>query len=111
MAMVVRFGDLLQELQSAGKSGALYVSIRERSEDMARFYFQKGDICHIRYGSAIGGDCLDILQYYTLDSASFFDGIRAPGAPAKVLPATGDIIARFQKDPQSVRAKVDLTDL
>jgi hypothetical protein len=54
--------DLLREMHSGKKNGALYISIKEQSEDVARFYFRNGDIYHVRYGSAIGRDCLDILQ-------------------------------------------------
>ena len=105
MAPVKRFADLLQELQNGRKSGALYVSIAEKSEDMARFYFRNGDLYHVRYGTAIGNDCLDILEFYTMNSASFYDGIDAPDTPSKDLPATADIIARFRKSGQSVKAR------
>jgi hypothetical protein len=37
MAQVKLFADLLQELRSGKKNGALYISIAEKSEDMARF--------------------------------------------------------------------------
>ena len=105
MAPVKQFADLLQELQNGKKSGALYISIAEKSEDMARFYFRNGDLYHVRYGTAIGNDCLDILEFYTMNSASFYDGIAAPDTPARDLPATTDIIARFRKSGQSVKAR------
>jgi len=97
--------DLLQELQLAKKDGALYITVKERSEDMARFYFRNGELNHVRYGSAVGRDCLDILQYYTLKSASFFEGIVSREAPAKDLPSTGDIIARFRSTGQVVKVQ------
>lgn len=97
--------DLLQGMQRAKADGAIYISIKEKSEDMARFYFQKGDLYHVRYGSAIGRDCLDILHYYTLSSASFFEGIRAPDTPAKDLPTTDEVIVQFRKTGQTVKAR------
>ncbi|MEK6743569.1 MAG: hypothetical protein AABZ15_08165 [Nitrospirota bacterium] len=105
MAQVKLFADLLQELTSGKKSGALYISIAEKSEDMARFYIRNGELYHVRYGTAIGNDCLDIMEFYTMNSASFYEGISAPDTPAKDLPATADIIARFRKSGQSVKAR------
>ncbi len=87
-------GDVMKELQSQKKSGALYVSVVETSEDLIRIYFANGEIYHLRYGTAIGNDCLDILEFYDLYSATFFDGIKAPDTPAKDLPSTGNILVR-----------------
>ena len=87
------------------EEGALYIRIVEKSEDMVRFYFQSGEIYHVRYGSAIGNDCLDILQFYSFETASFYEGISAPDKPAKDLPSTDEIIARFRKAGQSVKTR------
>lgn len=105
MAREMLFGDLLQEMVQDRKTGALYVSIVEASEDNVRFYFRNGEIYHFRYGSAIGMDCLNILEFYTLGSATFFEGFAAPDKPAEGLPKTGDIIARINKHPQLVKAR------
>jgi len=105
MAQVKLFSDLLQEFRSGGKTGALYISIAEKSEDMARFYFHKGELYHVRYGTAIGNDCLDIMEFYTMNSATFYEGITAPDTPAKDMPSTDDVIARFRKSGQSVKAR------
>jgi hypothetical protein len=99
------FADLLQELRSGKKNGALYISIAEKSEDMARFYFNNGELYHVRYGTAIGNDCLDIMEFYTMKSATFYEGITAPDTPAKNMPATDDIISRFRKSGQSIKAR------
>ncbi len=88
-------GDVMRELQNQKKSGALYVSVVETSEDLIRVYFANGEIYHLRYGTAIGNDCLDILEFYDLFSATFFDGIKAPDKPAVGLPSTRDILARI----------------
>src|SRR5512147_3005696 len=82
------FADILQELYDAKKTGALYVRILETSEDLYRMFFRNGNICHVRYGSAVGKDCLDILEYYNLVGATFFDGINAPERAASDLPDT-----------------------
>ena len=105
MAQVKLIADLLKELRSGKKNGALYISIAERSEDMVRFYFRDDEFYHVRYGTAIGNDCLNIMEFYTMNSASFYEGITAPDTPAKDLPGTADIIARFRKSGQSVKAR------
>ncbi len=97
--------DLLQELQLARKDGAVYITVKEQSEDMARFYFRNGELYHLRYGSAVGRDCLDILQYYVLKSALFFEGIVSLDVPAANLPSTRDIIALFRSTGQVVKVQ------
>ncbi len=94
MAEERMLGDVMREVQNQKKTGALYVSVVETSEDLIRIYFNNGEIYHLRYGTAIGNDCLDILEFYDLYSATFFDGIKAPDAAAKDLPPTRDILAR-----------------
>ncbi len=92
MQTEIDFADILQELHDAKKTGALYVRILETSEDLYRMFFKNGNICHIRYGSAVGKDCLDILEYYNLVSTTFFDGLNAPVCTSSDLPDTGKII-------------------
>ena len=70
----------------AKKSGALYVDMVETSEDMLKIYFENGNHLPVRYGSAVGNDCLDILEYYNLYSATFFEGITAPKSALSDLP-------------------------
>src|SRR5512144_1924920 len=88
--------DILQELSETKKTGALYIRVLETSEDLYRIFFKNGNICHIRYGSAVGKDCLDILEYYNLVGAPFFDGINAPDRPASDLPDTEQIISMIR---------------
>lgn len=59
----------------------------------------------MRYGSAIGNDCLDILEYYNLYSATFFGGVKAPDAAAKDIPSTEQIIATLGKLNKKVKVK------
>jgi hypothetical protein len=99
------FADLLQELHNGKKTGALYVSIVETSEDLVRIYFRDGIIYHLRYGSAIGKDCLDILEYYNLWSATYFEGIKAPAGAASELPPTDSIIATVRELKKTVKVK------
>ncbi len=97
--------DVLKDLHDEKKTGAIYVSVVETSEDLIRIYLDTGDIYHIRYGTAIGKDCLDILEYYNLWNATFFAGIRAPGELAKDLPDTERIIDLARKTNKTVKVK------
>lgn len=90
------FADILKELYDAKKTGALYVRILETSENLYRMFFKKGNICHIRHGSAVGKDYLGILKHYNLVGATFFDGINAPGHTAADLPDTEQIISMMR---------------
>jgi hypothetical protein len=91
------FAEVIQDILAARRNGALYVSMREISEDILRMYFKDGQIYHLRYGTAIGNDCLDILDYYTLYSATYFQGITAPDKPPADLPSTKEILARIRQ--------------
>ena len=97
--------DVLREIQQERKSGALYVSVVETSEDLLRIYFEKGTINHLRYGSASGKDCLDILEYYHFYSSTYFDGIKAPGTPPGDLPSTDAIIEKFSRMNTKVKVR------
>jgi hypothetical protein len=97
------FADLIQELHIAKKTGALYVSIVETSEDLVRMYFRNGIIYHIRYGSAIGKDCLDILEFYNLWGATDFEGIESPGGAVSRLPDMKEIISKIRVLNKKVR--------
>ena len=91
------FAEVIQDILTARRNGALYVSMREISEDILRMYFKDEQIYHLRYGTAIGNDCLDILDYYTLYSATYFQGITAPDKPPADLPSTKEILARIRQ--------------
>ncbi len=97
------FVDIVQELYDGKKTGALYVSTVETSEDLVRIYFRNGEIYYIRYGSAIGKDCLDILEYYNLWGATYFDGIDAPKGAVSDIPGTKQIIAIIRNLNKKVR--------
>jgi hypothetical protein len=90
------FGEVLKDLHEARRSGALYVTIRETSEDLFRIYFEDGEIVFVRYGSAEGKDCLDIIEFYTLAGATWFDGVVPPDRRrSNDLPRTGDVVRRM----------------
>jgi len=100
------FADVIQSLYEAKKNGALYVSMMEPSEDLFRIYFKNGEIYQIQYGSASGNDCLDIVEYYTLHRATFFEGIHAPErAPAMSLPPTKIIVSLLRRIDKKVRMR------
>ena len=89
------FDAVLRELYQGKKTGGLYVDMVEQSEDMLRVFFDKGEISFIRYGTALGNDVLDIIEYYNLYSATFYEGVTAPGEPVRDLPPTQTIISRI----------------
>ena len=98
------FADVLHGLYKEKKSGALYVSMVEASEDLFKIYFKDGEIYHLQYGSARGNDCIDIMEYYSLNSASYFDGVHAPERiPSMHLPPTKIIIALLRKHDKKVK--------
>jgi hypothetical protein len=97
------FAEVIQDILTARRNGALYVSMREISEDILRMYFKDGQIYHLRYGTAIGNDCLDILDYYNLYSATYFQGITAPDKPPADLPSTKEILARIRQLNKGVK--------
>jgi len=99
------FADVIEDLLRAKKNGALYVAVVETSEDLIRMYFKYGQIYHLRYGMALGNDCLDILEYYNLYSATFFEGIKAPDKPAADLPSTDKIMARIKLMNKKIKVK------
>jgi len=97
------FDALLKELQQGKKTGGLYVDMVEQSEDMLKVFFEKGEISFIKYGTAVGNDVLEILEYYNLYSASFYEGITAPGKPTRDLPSTQAIISKIESLHKNVK--------
>ena len=67
MAALTLFADVLQEYSSGKKTGALFVSGVETSENLIRFFFKDGGIYHLSYGPITGKDLLDILDCYNLE--------------------------------------------
>jgi hypothetical protein len=97
--------DVLRDIQQEQRSGALYISMVETSEDLLRIYFEKGRIYHLQYGSASDRECLDILEYYKFYSSTYFDGIKAPGSPHADLPPTAEIIEKFTRMNKTVKIR------
>lgn len=82
------FADVLQELCAAKKSGQLFVNVTQSSEDLIRIYINKGEIYYFSYGSAIGQDAMDIIEYYTFGNATFLEASTPPaGTVASKFPA------------------------
>ncbi len=97
------FSDVMQEIFDAKKSGALFVNVVESSEDLIRIYFKKGEIYYLSYGSAVGQDCMDIIEYYTWHNATFFENLEAPlGIAASKFP-TKKFIAMIKDTHKKVR--------
>ena len=97
------FENIVEDVVRAKKSGALYINVVENSEDLIRIYFKDGEIYHMRYGTAVGNDCLEVLEYYRLYDAMFFDGITAPDAHARDLPPTRAILERIRQMEQKIK--------
>ena len=97
------FDTVLRELHRGKKTGGLYIDMVEQSEDMLKVFFENGEISFIRYGSAVGNDVLDILEYYNLYSATFYEGITAPGKPVRDLPPTLSIINRIESFHKKIK--------
>lgn len=103
MAKQRDFADVLQELYVGKVNGAVFINVKESSEDLIRIYFKGGEIYYLTYGSAIGQDALDIIEYYTLNNATFFEGV---AAPAGIVPAkfqTKKFIDAMEKAHKIVR--------
>lgn len=101
-----QLAEVLQDIRDGKKNGALYISIVEMSEDLFRIYFKNGDIYHIRYGSALGGDCLELIEFYTIKSGTWFEGIESPGnAVSKDLPPMDQIIVSMKKIDKKLKVR------
>ena len=103
MAKERPFADVLQEIYDGKKNGALFVDIYESSEDLMRFYFKNGEIYYLTYGSAVGQDCIDIIEYYTLRNATYFDGVLAPEGSVHAKFPTKKFIEAIRKTYKKVR--------
>ena len=102
MAALKLFADVLQEYRSGKKTGALFVSGVETSENLIRFFFKDGGIYHLSYGPIMGKDLLDILDCYNLEKVVYFDGLKAPSASPD-LPGTDEIIGTIRKSGKQVQ--------
>ncbi len=105
MATEQPFENIVEDIINEKKLGALYINVVENSEDLIRMYFKDGEIYHMRYGTAVGNDCLEVLEYYHLHDAMFFDGISAPDKHASDLPPTKVILKRIRKMEQKIKDK------
>lgn len=103
MAQERYLSDLMQGFYDTKKTGALFVNVLESSEDLIRIYFKNGEIYYLSYGSAIGQDCMDIIEYYTLQNATFFDGVTAPAGTVASKFSTKNFISVMKKAYKKVR--------
>jgi hypothetical protein len=103
MAKDQYFADLLEELYITKRSGSLFINVIESSEDLIRIYFKNGEIYYISYGSAIGQDALDIIEYYTLQNVTFFEGLAAPEGIVPSKFPTKKFIASMKNTYKKVR--------
>ena len=94
-------GDVLQEYHGEKRNGALFVAVKEKSDNLIRFFFQNGEIRHVSYGQCSGKDCLEIIDCYEFTTAYFMKDMKAPAVSAD-LPPTPEIIDQFRKSGQTV---------
>ncbi len=101
MAIQKLFADVLEDCHAGKKTGALFVSVTEASENLIRFYFKEGNIYSVSYGPVKDRECLDILDCYDLGKVVYFDGLKTPaGSPG--LPSTEEIIKNARKSGKTV---------
>lgn len=79
------FAHVLQEMYDARRTGAYFITLKETSEDLFKIYIKDGELASVTYGSAVGQDALEILEYYNLQNGTFFEGFTVPAgiAPLK----------------------------
>jgi len=97
------FADVLQEFHEARKSGSLFITMLQSSEDLFRIYIKNGEIYHLTYGSAIGQEAMDIIEYYTLRNVTFLEGLEAPAGTVPAKFATKKFIDAMRKANKRVR--------
>lgn len=102
MAVTKLLADVLLDYHSKKKTGALFVSVIEASENLIRVYFQEGRITSLSYGTAKDREFLDILDCYTLGKAVYFDGMKTPAVSAN-LPATPEIISLVRNSGKQIQ--------
>jgi hypothetical protein len=103
MASEEYLSDILQQFHKSRKNGALFINVVESSEDLIRIYFQNGEIYYVSYGSATGQDAVDIIEYYTLKNATFFDGATAPENVEILKLSTDKVISIMKNAYKKVR--------
>ncbi len=103
MAKQMYFADVLKEIYDNKKSGSLFINVVESSEDLIRIYFKNGEIFYLTYGSAIGDDAMDIIEYYTLSNATFFQALDAPAGTVHSKFPTKKFIEKMNKTYKRVR--------
>ncbi len=94
-------GEVLQEFHGEKRSGALFVAVKEKSENLIRIFFKDGEIRQVSYGPSSGRDCLEIVDCYEYTTAYFVRNIQPPSLSPD-LPPTPAIIDQFRKAGKSV---------
>lgn len=95
MAVVKLFADVLEEYHQNKKTGAIFVEIAGKSENLIRFYFKDGNLCNLSFGPMKDRECIDVLDCYDFQKVVLFEGMKAPSVCAN-LPPTGEIIEKMR---------------
>ena len=94
-------GNVLHECHGEKRNGALFVAVKQKSDNLVRIFFQNGEIQHLSYGQCSGKDCLEIIDCYEFTTAYFVKDMKAP-AVSNDLPPTAQIIDQFRRSGQTV---------
>ncbi|MDH4162163.1 MAG: hypothetical protein OEW15_05665 [Nitrospirota bacterium] len=95
MAAMRLFADVLEEYHQSKKTGAMFVEIAGKSENLVRFFFKDGELCNLSFGPAKDRECIDILECYEFQKVVMFDGMKSP-VICENLPPTRDIIEKMR---------------
>ncbi len=95
MAIVKLFADVLEEYHQNKKTGAMFVEIAGKSENLVRFFFKDGNLCSLSFGPAKDRECIDILDCYEFQKVVLFDGMKSPTV-CDNLPPIKDIIEKMR---------------
>jgi len=97
------FAEVLQELLDAKRSGSFFINVKESSEDLIRLYIKNGELDAITYGFAKGEDVMDIIEYYTLQNATYFNGLAAPSDVLSMKLPMKKFIGAMRKANKTIR--------
>jgi hypothetical protein len=94
--------DVLQEFHTTGKTGALFIVVKQSSEYLVRFYLEGGEILRVSYGPLRGRECLSILDCYDFNKAVFFLDMKTPRASNGDMPITSNVISILRSTGKTI---------
>ena len=101
--MALIFGNVLQDFYKRKKTGSLFAVVNRNTEHTVRFYFVKGEIHHLSFGTLRGNECLERLNSYDFGMAVFCNGLRPPRSFLSDLPETEKVIEAVKSMKKTIR--------